>query len=434
MLFEYDDDGKPIHYSPYDSQGRTFPGPLTSDAGFWDVYRTLYPLLNVVSVERSNLQMDGWWSAYKEGGNIPSWASPGNRGSMTGNMQDATFADAIVKGIGTFDAKEAFKVIFQDATDPENLHGRKGLSDYLKLGFIRTGHGVNDEVSAALNYVLADYSIAQAAKKLGDDESANLLLAQSERGWRQIFDHQSGGYFRARNDSGAFVSPFDKYAWGGPYTEASAAQYRFYVPSNPTGLKEEYDKISNGEMCKQLEKMMTSHGTAHKSVWGLHHEQSELFDNCFGLYEHNNQPVWHIMWMFSPAGCRSEGQKWLRKATEQFYTPSAYTGDEDNGSMASWYLLSAIGLYQLAPGNSTYSIGSPLFEHVEITLDNGKTLKIDAPNNSGTSVYACNVTWNNELKPDFTIDYFELRQGGVLKFNMSSTRVKNFLYILSLNI
>ena len=336
-------------------------------------------------------------------------------------MQDASFADAIVKGIQGFDHNEAFKVIFQDATDPSNSHGRKGLADYLKLGYIRTGHGVGDEVSAALNYVLADYAVAQAAEKLGESAKAKQLLDQSERAWRAIFDSSSGGFFRARNDTGSFVEPFDKFGWGGPYTEASAWQYRFYLPSDPRGLSAEYDTVEEGAMCKLLSETMTAHATAHKSLWGLHHEQSELFDNCFGLYEHNNQPVWHQMFMFAPSGCRSEGQYWMRKAAEEFYSPEDYTGDEDNGSMAAWYLLSAMGIYQLAPGNTTYSIGSPMYEHVSVALDGGETLDIVAKGNSAATPYVCSVSFNGKQLDSFTIDYFDLLKGGELAFTMSAS-------------
>merc|ERR1711968_374823 len=87
----------------------------------------------------------------------------------------------------------------------------------------------------------------------------------------------------------------------------------------------------------------------HNGRWGLHHEQVEMVENCFGQYEHNNQPVWHMLWMAAPAGCPEVGQRFMRKVTAEFYGPNYYTGDEDNGSMAAWYLLSAMGLYQLVP-------------------------------------------------------------------------------------
>merc|ERR1719502_655360 len=85
----------------------------------------------------------------------------------------------------------------------------------------------------------------------------------------------------------------------------------------------------------------------HNGHWGLHHEQVEMVENCIGQYEHNNQPVWHQLWMFSPAGCPARGQYWLRKITKEGYGSTYFTGDEDNGSMASWFLLAAMGIYQL---------------------------------------------------------------------------------------
>lgn len=178
-------------------------------------------------------------------------------------------------------------------------------------------------------------------------------------------------------------------------------------------------------MCDRLVDTMTGGSGAdapgaiyHNGHWGLHHEQVEMVENCFGQYEHNNQPVWHILYMFASAGCAAQGQYWLRQAFERFYRPGWYTGDEDNGSMSAWYILSALGFYQLVPGSTTYVLGSPLFRHVRLQLENGRVLDVVAEGNSPTNVYVQSASWNDTPLNSLTVDYAQLVGGGTLRFVM----------------
>ena len=124
--------------------------------------------------------------------------------------------------------------------------------------------------------------------------------------------------------------------------------------------------------------------------------------------------------MFAPAGCPAAGQRFLRAATSRFYGPEYFSGDEDNGSMAAWYLLSAMGLYQLVPGSLEYSIGSPMFRHVKMTLDSGNILHIKAPANSEANVYVASVSWNGARLEQLSIGFDKLMAGGTLLFEMTA--------------
>ncbi len=125
--------------------------------------------------------------------------------------------------------------------------------------------------------------------------------------------------------------------------------------------------------------------------------------------------------MFKGAGCAADGQKWLRYAQTHLYGPTVgYSGDEDNGEMASWFVLSALGIYQLVPGSLDYEIGSPLFSQAKINLPGGKILEISAPNNAPNAPYVASVTWNGEPLPSLKIGFDKLSAGGVLSFNMSA--------------
>jgi len=426
-LFEIDQNGLPHHYAPDDPQGRVFPGRLVADSGFWDAYRTVYALNSLYRADEMAVQMEGWINSYKEGGHLPSWSSPGDRGTMTGNMQDAVVADAIVKGIGGFNHSLAYQGLLQDAFVEGKQFGRKGLAEYMQYGYIPSGEGIGDEVSATLNYALADHSMALAARKLGDNATADVLEERAKQGWRVLWDgSHRGGFLRAKNRNGTWDEPFDEFAWGGAYTEAGPWQYRFYVPHEPAALRDAYAAADgSASMCDVLEAAMSGKGPGarpghvfHNVNWGLHHEQTEMVENCFGQYEHNNQPVWHQLYMFAPAGCAARGDYWLRQALVRFYGPRYYSGDEDNGSMASWFVLSAMGLYQLAPGSLEYSIGSPLYRRVELSMDNGKKLIIAAPNNSMDTPYVNRVSFNGQEIKGRSISYEVLRSGGTLSFDM----------------
>jgi len=285
-----------------------------------------------------------------------------------------------------------------------------------------------------LNYALADYSVSLAAEHRGDQKHAKHLRERSDRAWRSVWRADfKGGFFAPKLANGAWQEPFDEFAWGGAYTEASAWQYRFYLPHDPVGLAQAYDKAPGNEsMCDFLKETFSGKGsrspgsTFHNGAWGLHHEQVELVEAGFGEYEHNNQPVWHQLYMFAPAGCAPEGQYWLRQVMARLYSPSRYSGDEDNGSMSAWFLLSAMGLYQLVPGSTRYSIGSPLYRKLAIRLDNGRQLEISAEGNTPDTPYVHAVRFNKQPLKELAIDYWQLQEGGALSFTMSAEPCQNF--------
>eukprot|EP00759_Apiculatamorpha_spiralis_P045799 PhF_6_TR42633/c0_g1_i1/m.64117 len=168
-IAEYDARGNQIHYSPYDSTGSVYPGELSTDSGFWDAYRAVYPWFNLAYPERATSVINGWLNAFKEGGWIPQWSSPGYRGSMVGTMSDVTIADAIVKNLPGINYTLAYQAIRKDAFfQGDGVGGRLGLNDYIRLGYIPYVSGGLDQItSRSLNYMHADYAISQAAQKLG---------------------------------------------------------------------------------------------------------------------------------------------------------------------------------------------------------------------------------------------------------------------------
>ena len=376
FLDEIAPDGSRLHFSAYDPQGGVFPGISVSDSGFWDAYRTVYPWLSLFSPKTYGRMVTGWTNAFHEGGWLPKWASPGYRGSMVGTMGDVSLADAIVKNIPGIDRDSAWAAIRKDAFDtpsasnraapasvrkqPEPLDdgftsandpgvGRTCLAPYLQHGYIPrnavlpSGGTCSEVVSRSLNYMLADAAIAQAAHVLGHDDDAKVLM-QRAANYSLLFDAATG-FFRSRDAvSGNFTEPFDEFAWGGDYTEAGAWQYRFYVPHDVAGLRALYAE-SGLDLCDEVERAQTIPGVIHVGAYGTQiHEMTEMAQLCWGQYEHNNQPVHHMLWMpiaadTSVAGkCAQRAQRWLRRVTSTLYKPDAdfACGDEDNGQMSAW--------------------------------------------------------------------------------------------------
>ncbi len=377
FMDEVSPDGSTVHFSAYDPSGSVFPGPSVSDSGFWDAYRTVYPWLSLFSPRTYGRMVNGWTNAFQEGGWLPKWASPGYRGSMVGTMGDVSLADAIVKKIPGIDVDVAWAAIRKDAfNSPSDSYraapaiiskrtssiendrftsandpgvGRTCLSPYLQYGYIPqdavlpSGGYCSEVVSRSLNYMLADAAIAQAAQMLGHSDDAKILL-QRAANYSLLFDSATG-FFRSRHAaSGNFTEPFDEFAWGGDYTEAGPWQYRFYVPHDVSGLQALYAE-SGLDLCDEIEQAQTMPGVLHVGAYGTQiHEMTEMAQLCWGQYEHNNQPVHHMLWMpiaadTSVSGkCAQRAQRWLRRVTATLYKPGAdfACGDEDNGQMSAW--------------------------------------------------------------------------------------------------
>lgn len=215
FLSEISSNGTEMHWSPFDPAGGVWPGPLVTDSGFWDAYRTVYPFLSLTNPAILGRMMQGWVNSYKEGGWVPKWASPGPRNSMVGTMQDVSLADAIVKKIPGFDVQSAYAAIRKDAfvVPPagNTAVGRSCLQAYLQNGYIPEGAAsvagqCYENVARTLNYQLSDWAIAQAATTLGYTADAQLLAARAQN-YSKIFE-PSTGFFRARWPNGTWVEPF----------------------------------------------------------------------------------------------------------------------------------------------------------------------------------------------------------------------------------
>eukprot|EP00931_Biecheleriopsis_adriatica_P041566 TRINITY_DN23748_c0_g2_i1.p1 TRINITY_DN23748_c0_g2~~TRINITY_DN23748_c0_g2_i1.p1 ORF type:complete len:894 (-),score=133.70 TRINITY_DN23748_c0_g2_i1:74-2755(-) len=455
LLHEITEDGSDVHYSPYDAQGQTLPGIASTDSGFWDAFRAVYPLLSLVYPEQYARFIEGWLTAWKTGGWLPKWSSPGDRGTMPGTFGDAVLADAITKEIPGIDVRSAYSAARQDAyqsATPDGF-GRKGLTDYMSMGFLPETY--DSSVSSSLDDMLCDNALAHAAEALGKHKDASELRARASA-YTLLFDEHTG-FFRAplmtynfgssfgRDESGidesverstknsTFDAGFSEFDWSRDYVEGGPWQYRFSVPWDVRGLKHLYSS-AGFDLCQELERMMTANNTfGDYHDYGYYiHEQTEMAENCWGQYAHNNQPVHHVLYLFTATGgkvtsaCARHGQAWLRKAMLELYKPglSMYPGDEDNGDMGAWFVLSALGLYQLEPGKPLFTVGSPLFARSAVRWPSGGALQVVAENNGKDRPYVLEASWQpGDAQPQrleaAEVSYKDLMQGGTLHFSMT---------------
>lgn len=426
-LHEIDAQGNAHHFSPY--KGDIMPGRLVADSGFWDSYRTVYTLKSIIAPDQLGKLVAGWVTAYDEAKWLPQWASPDQQNSMVGTMGDSVLADAIAKnkwGILTgFDATKAYEAIRKDAfVGRESNYGREGLSDYIQNGYV-TSSDSDESVTESQGYWLADAAMSEAAALLGKKEDSEVLAARSKR-YTTLFNKDTK-FFEPKTKEGHFTQGFDPIAWRNGFTEASAWQYRFDVPQDVAGLNQLFD----GNLCGAIGDMMqkTSGTYFHVGGYGsVIHEMQEaaMLQKDFGLYAHSNQPVHHILWIAKRAGCNEIGDKFMRKVASKLYTSRGWSGDEDNGEMASWYVLAALGIFQLEGAKDEMVLGSPSIIQGLVELPQGKMLKIATENQSDDNVHVQKVMWapsggtSRELLEN-TFKYTEMMQGGVLTFTMGKS-------------
>ena len=420
MLFpriwhEEDARNRLIHFSPFN--GKVHDGPLYTDNGFWDTYRTMYPLLALLAPERLAQILEGWTNAYKEGGWFPQWASPGYRSCMVGTHVDAVMADGIARGIDQFDVKSALEGMLKHADQPGDASGsfgRLGIEEYKSLGYVADDR-TTASVARTLDYAYDDFCIAQVACATGDCESGGRLRERAGS-YRNLWDPQIG-FMRGKLAGGEWRPDFSPYQWGNPYVEGGPWQSSWSVPHDPAGLI----SLAGGAeaFTARLEELLTTapHFEAGSYVFEIH-EMTEMACANFGQYAHSNQPVHHILYLFAAAGKPWRTQYWVRRVMDELYTPNSFPGDEDNGEMSAWYVLNALGIYPLCPGHPSWVFGAPRFKKATVHLDGGRHLTIAS---QGEGVYVDSISLNGNPAEALWLSHSDIANGGALIFHRSST-------------
>lgn len=415
---EPDSAGALHHFSAFN--GKVVPGVMYADHGYWDVYRAWYPFLSIVFPERLGEILQAWVNAYHEGGWMPQFPAPGYRACMSGSLIDSIFADAVVKHIPGFDVAAAYEGLRKHATergDPDKGFGRQGIEYYLRLNYLPADH-VDQSVAETADAAYGDFCIAQIAQSLGKSDDAAMFSKRAQN-WRHLFDPGTG-FLRGKKEDGSWLEPFDPFTWGSPYEEGGAWQHRWDVPHDIPGLIEALG--GNEKAVAALDKMMSLPPDFNVGVYGQEiHEMSEMAAIPFGQYSHNNQPVHHVLYIFAAAGRPDRTRHWVRRVLTELYSPAGFSGDEDTGSMAAWFVLSSMGFYQLCPGKPEYTLGSPLFDRVTLHLSGGKTTIIEAVNQSPSNAQVASVSIDGKPHGAPIISHDQLVQGTKITFKMKST-------------
>ena len=421
-FYEKDANGKIVHYSPYN--GKVLPGYMFTDTGFWDTFRCLFPMLNLMYPSMNVKMQEGLANTYLESGFLPEWASPGHRGCMVGNNSASVVADAYLKGLRGYDAETLWKAVTHgaNAVHPKvSSTGRLGWEYYNKLGYVPYDVKINENVARTLEYAYDDWCIYQFGKSLGKSEKELAQYKKNAMNYKNVFDKETN-LMRGRNQDGKFQTPFSPLKWGDAFTEGNSWHYSWSVFHDPQGLI----NLMGGKQTfiQMLDSVFNVPPLFDDSYYGgVIHEIREMQIMNMGNYAHGNQPIQHMIYMYNYAAQPWKAQYWIREVMDKLYTPQAdgYCGDEDNGQTSAWYVFSAMGFYPVCPGANQYVIGTPYFDKMTLHLENGKTMTITAKNCSQENKYIQSLSINGtpSTKNFFTHD--QLMQGGNIQYVMGST-------------
>ncbi|MEQ8413033.1 MAG: GH92 family glycosyl hydrolase [Imperialibacter sp.] len=419
-MYELDKQEKIVHYSPYN--GQVLPGYMFSGTGFWDTFRALYPLLNLLYPSINKEMQEGLINDYKEGGFLPEWASPGYRNVMVGNNSASVVADAYLKGLRGYDINTLYEALKKDANTegPMDAVARRGAPYYNKLGYVPYNVGINENAARTLEYAYDDFTIYQLAKALNKPQKEIDLYKKRSQNYKNLFDSETK-LMRGKNEDGSFQSPFNPLKWGDAFTEGNSWHYTWSVFHDIEGLKQ----LMGGDrmFINMLDSVFSMPPLFDDSYYGFTiHEIREMQIMNMGQYAHGNQPIQHMTYLYNYTSEPWKAQYWIREVMNKLYTPApdGYCGDEDNGQTSAWYVFSAMGFYPVCPGTDQYVLGTPLFKEVMISLENGKNIEILAPENNQANFYVNKVVYNESVYDKNWLAHAELVKGAKISFDMTS--------------
>ncbi|MFD2025360.1 GH92 family glycosyl hydrolase [Promicromonospora aerolata] len=432
-------DGAPVHASPVLDGAPAVPGEMFVNHGFWDTYRTCWPAYALLYPDLAARLADGFVQQYREGGWVARWSSPGYADLMTGTSSDVAFADLYLRGVPLPDPLATYDAGLRNATalPTRSGVGRKGQDFALTHGWVP--RSVDESVSWSLEGYINDAGLARMAEALADapgtpegrrralrDDAA--YLRQSSLGYVHLFDPATG-FFRGRGRDGSFgAGPFDPGEWGGDYTESDAWNFLFHPVHDGAGLAGLHGGTDGLE--RLLERFFTTPERADKpgSYGFVIHEMVEARDVRLGQLGQSNQVSHHIPYTWLFAGRPDRTQETVREILARLWTGNdigqGYHGDEDNGEMSAWYVLSALGLYPLEIGSSRWAVTSPLFERAVVHRPDGD-LVVEAPDAAdrwyvaGLELTDRAGTARAVTSP--AVEHDDLAGGATLRFDLSAT-------------
>jgi predicted alpha-1,2-mannosidase len=426
--------------SDADGRYRDMNQQIHQDANFtnytvfslWDTFRAQHPLQTIIHPDLDQAWIRSLLRSADEGGILPMWPLAANyTGCMIGYHAVSVIVDAYMKGLRDFDTNKALDaVVFASVYDdkkPIPYNSDKVKEDLMPkaklynatLGFIPADLEIKS-VSKALEFAYDDWCIATMAKAMGRADIAAEYFKRAKY-YTNYFDPKTG-FMRGKKKDGTWVEPFnptDSNHKGGEYTEGNAWQWTWFVPQDLPGLMELYG--GRAGFAKKLNETFTTASIQTSTEAGqLDHNISGLI----GQYAHGNEPSHHIVYLFNWAEQPWRTDELVYKIMAEFYpaSPAGLIGNEDCGQMSAWFVLSALGVYQVTPGDPRYSLGRPLFPEARVALPNGKTFVVRMKNGAANHPYVQRVTLNGvPVKTPF-ISYADIMAGAELVFEMGDQK------------
>lgn len=416
-------DGKPVH------------NHYNTDA-IWGGYWNLTPLWALAYPEYYNDWCASQLLVYKDAGWLGDGIACSKYVSGVGtNMVSIALAGAYNSGIRDFDIETMYAAARKDNLEWRDRIEGAGKMDVRRFvedgyvpyvddpGFVAYEKGATFSVSHTLEYSFSAYATAQLAKQLGHEEDYRQLMELSD-GWAKLFDDDLK-LVRPRVPGGEWIDNFDPYeSWRG-FQEGNAMQYTFFVPQNPDSL---IARMGKDEFNERLDTIFTQ---ARKTIFGGG-KVAFAFSGLSSPYNHGNQPSLHIPWLFNFSGKPYLTQKWTRLICDEFYGTDGehgygYGQDEDQGQLGSWYVLAAMGLFDVQGGacsEPTYQLGSPEFDEITVHLSKfnakGGKFRIITKGNSADAMYVQNATFNGKPLDRCWLYRDEVFNGGELVFQMGT--------------
>lgn len=377
----------------------------------WDTYRAAQPLMTILHPEKMSDIINTMLHIHQQQGKLPVWHLMGcETNCMVGNPGVPVVADAILKDIKGFDTELAFKALKESSMLPE-----RGMEHRIEYRFIPADK-MTEAIAYDMEYAIADWTVAQAAQKLGKQEDYEYFLKRS-KSYKNYFD-ASTGFMRGKMLDGSWRTPFSPYASShreDDYCEGNAWQYTWLVPHDVEGLVECFG--SKEAFVNKLDSLFLANGDMGEA-------SSPDISGLIGQYAHGNEPSHHTVYLYTLVGQPWKTANRIKEILHTMYTdqPDGLSGNEDVGQMSAWYILSSFGFYQVEPAGGKFVFGYPNFDKVEIAVPAGKFV-IERENKGQQNNYIQGIVLNGTEYKKPWIEYADIMKGGELKFLMGDEPV-----------
>jgi putative alpha-1,2-mannosidase len=383
----------------------------------WDTYRAEDPLLNLIDRKRTLDFIKSFLAMYEQGGLLPIWPLASNETyCMVGNHSIPVIVDAYAKGIRDFNAEEAFTAM-KAAVNRNQF----GLDSYRNNGVVLSDDE-HESVSKTLEYAFDDWCIAQMAKMLNKPQDYAEFIKRAQY-WKNNFNDQNG--FMQARANGGWYTPFEPTEINNNYTEGNSWQYSFLAPQDVEGLADRMGGKAAFE--KKLDELFTT----DSKLSG--HDQPDV-SGLIGQYAHGNEPSHHMAYLYNFTDAPEKTQLYISRILREEYSdkPDGLSGNEDCGQMSAWYVISSLGIYNIAPGQQQFQIGIPQFDKAVINLENGKKFTITNPGASVSrgNIYLQGMNLNKKTYNKLYLNFEDIANGG--DFEVLTGKLPNSIFVQGL--